>query len=216
MKNALDQGQPRELLAARGAEALSDDELLTILIGFGSKGHPVGKLAAKVRELVDCRNGNLSLADLAAIPGIGQAKSALILAVLEFARRRIRPAGQKIRVPQDIIPLVQHLADRKQEHFTCTTLNGAHEVIKTRIITIGLVNAAHVHPREVFCDAIADRAVALIVAHNHPSGELEPSKEDITITKRLREAGELLGIKLLDHVIFSVRGMYSFQEQGLY
>lgn len=205
---------PRERLEVFGAAALSDDELLAILIGFGTKGHPVAKVALKVREIIDRRNGGLSFEELAAVPGIGRAKGTLILAALEFARRRIRPEGHKICEPKDIIPLVQHLADRQQEHFVCISLNGAHEVIKTRIVTIGLVNAAHVHPREVFCDVISDRAVAVVVAHNHPSGGFEPSKEDIEITKRLRAAGALLGITLLDHIIFSRRGFYSFQENG--
>ncbi len=206
---------PRERLEALGAAALSDDELLAILIGFGTKGHPVGKLAPKVREIIDNSNGGLSFGELVEVPGIGRAKGTLILAALEFARRRIRPEGHRIKEAKDILPLVQHLADRHQEHFMCISLNGAHEVIKTRIVTIGLVNAAHVHPREVFCDAISDRAVAVIVAHNHPSGELEPSQEDIEVTKRLREAGEIIGIKLLDHIIFSRRGYYSFQERGI-
>lgn len=214
MANSKDQDLPREKLEALSAAALSDDELLAILIGFGTKGNPVGKLAPKVRDIIDRRNGSLNFEELAAIPGIGRAKGTLILAALEFARRRIRPEGHKVHEARDVLSLVQHLVDRHQEHFICISLNGAHEVIKTRIVTIGLVNAAHVHPREVFCDAISDRAVAVVVAHNHPSGALEPSKEDIEVTKRLREAGELLGIKLLDHIIFSRRGFYSFQENG--
>ena len=112
------------------------------------------------------------------------------------------------------MPLVSHLADRKQEHFICISLNGAHEVIASRVITIGLVNATQVHPREVFCDPICDRASAVIVAHNHPSGQLEPSNADRLVTKNLKEAGELLGIRLLDHVIFSSAGFYSFADKA--
>ena len=205
---------PREKLQAKGAASLTDDELLAILIGFGTKGHPVGKLAPVVREIIDRRNGSLHFSELSEITGIGQAKATLILAALEFSRRRIRPEGHKIREPKDLLPLVQHLSDRRQEHFLCTTLNGAHEVIKTRVITIGLVNAAQVHPREAYSDAIADRAVSIIVSHNHPSGELTPSAEDIKVTKRLKEAGEVLGVKLLDHIIFSKRGYFSFLESG--
>lgn len=90
-------------------------------------------------------------------------------------RRRIKPEGFKIKFPADILPLIQHYGDRKQEHFLCISINGANEVINTRVITIGLVNKSHVHPREVFADVIAERASAVIVAHNHPSGELNPA-----------------------------------------
>jgi DNA repair protein RadC len=114
-----------------------------------------------------------------------------------------------------VLPLIRHFADRKQEHFICVSLNGANEIIATRVVSVGLVNKTQVHPREVFADPITDRASAVIVAHNHPSGSLEPSKEDIDITARLKSAGEILGIRLLDHVIFNSKGYYSFLEKGL-
>lgn len=112
----------------------------------------------------------------------------------------------------DVLPLIQHFSDRKQEHFTAISLNGANEVLNVRIVTIGLVNQSQVHPREVFADALTDRASAIIVAHNHPSGNLTPSMEDIEVTKRIKEAGKILGLKLLDHIIFSTKGSYSFKE----
>ena len=102
--------------------------------------------------------------------------------------------------------------DRKQEHFLCISINGANEVMNVRVVTIGLVNKSNVHPREVFADVIADRASAVIIAHNHPSGELAPSKEDIQVTKRIKEAALLLGINFLDHIIFNSKGYYSFVE----
>jgi DNA repair protein RadC len=114
-----------------------------------------------------------------------------------------------------VLPLIRHYADRRQEHFLCVSLNGANEIIATRVVSVGLVNKTQVHPREVFADPITDRASAVIVAHNHPSGSLEPSKEDIDITGQLRSAGEILGIRLLDHVIFNSKGYYSFLEKGL-
>ena len=110
--------------------------------------------------------------------------------------------------------MIQHYADRKQEHFLCVSLNGSNEVIAVRIISVGLVNKTHVHPREVFADAITDRASAVIVAHNHPSGNVEPSKEDMEITKQLKSAGEILGIKLLDHIIFNRINYFSFLEKS--
>ena len=120
-----------------------------------------------------------------------------------------------MRTPSDVFPLVAHFADLKQERFLTVSLNGAHEVIQTRTVSVGLVNRTLIHPREVFADALTDRACAIIVAHNHPSGQLTPSPEDKDITRRLRGAGELLGIPLLDHLVFSRQDFYSFVEHGL-
>lgn len=142
------------------------------------------------------------------------AKATLIAAALEFARRRIRPEGLKISFPADVLPLIQNYADRKQEHFICVSINGANEVIKSRVVSVGLVNKTQVHPREVFADPITDRASGIIAAHNHPNGSLSPSNEDIEITKQLKFAGETLGIRLLDHIIFNHKGYYSFLESG--
>jgi len=154
------------------------------------------------------------VADLQRLEGVGPAKATVIAAALEFARRRIRPEGLKVKTPMDVLPLLRHYADRKQEHFLCISLNGANEVIKTRVVSVGLVNKTQVHPREVFADPITDRASAVILAHNHPSSDLTPSKEDVLITRQLKEAGETLGITLLDHIIFSQKGHYSFLENN--
>jgi DNA repair protein RadC len=206
--------RPREKLILRGAEALADQELLAIMLGSGQRGQNVNTLARRLLQVLDERNGTLQARDLLNIYGIGSAKATLVLAALEFARRRIRPKGVKIRSAQDVLPLLNHFTERKQEHFLSISLNGAHELIATRVVTVGLVNQTQVHPREVFSDLITDRACALIVAHNHPSGDLEPSTSDVAVTKRLKEAGEILGLRLLDHIIFGERGYYSFQEAG--
>lgn len=118
----------------------------------------------------------------------------------------------KIKFPADVLPLIQHFADRKQEHFLCVSINGANEVMNVRVVSIGLINKSHVHPREVFADVIAERASAIIIAHNHPIGELKPGKEDIEVTNRIKEAGKILGINLWDHIIFNHKGYYSFVE----
>jgi DNA repair protein RadC len=117
--------------------------------------------------------------------------------------------------PEDILPLVPTLATKAQEHFICITLNGAGEVLGNRIITVGLLNHSLVHPREVFADAITDRAASVICVHNHPSGSLEPSSQDIAITRQLKEAGALVGIPLIDHIIVSRTGHLSLRERGL-
>ncbi len=205
--------RPREKLQTKGAEGLSDLELLAILLGSGIKGHDVMTVANRILKVLDANNGKPNLEVLQKIEGVGPAKATLIVASLELARRRIRPEGLKITFPTDVLPLISHFADRKQEHFICISINGANEVITSRVISVGLVNKTQVHPREVFADPITDRASAIIVAHNHPVGSLTPSKEDIEVTKRLKTAGETLGIELLDHIIFNQKGYYSFLEQ---
>lgn len=206
--------RPRERLRQRGAGALSDVELLAILLGSGGRGRDVLQLARELLPRIDAVWPELEPEALEAIPGMGCAKATLVLAALEFARRRIKPHGVRIRESKDILPLLRHLADRQQEHFVCISLNGAHEVIATRVVTIGLVNSTQVHPREVFSDAITDRASAIVVAHNHPSGSIEPSEEDHRATRALREAGAILGIRVLDHIIFTPSGYYSFADAG--
>ena len=209
--NILD--RPREKLTRLGAKILSDQELLAVLLGTGTKSVPVLSLAAKVVAELDRNYANLSLADLVKIPGLGSAKASMIMAAIELSRRRICSEGVRIKEPKDVIPLIAHLADRKQETFICISLNGAHEVIASRIVTIGLANLCQVHPREVFADPITDRACSVIVAHNHPSGNLNPSNEDKIVTERLKQAAVILGIKFLDHIIFSKRGFYSIESE---
>jgi DNA repair protein RadC len=206
--------RPREKLQQKGAEALSDLELMAILLGRGTERHDAMYIAKRVLKTLDAASSKPDLKELQTIDGVGPAKATLVAAALEFARRRIRPEGLRISFPPDVLPIIQHYADRKQEHFLCISLNGANEVIASRVVSVGLVNKTQVHPREVFADPITDRASAIIVAHNHPSGGLKPSKEDIEITKQLKSAGETLGIKLLDHIIFSQKDYYSFLENG--
>lgn len=206
--------RPREKLQAKGAEAMSDVELLAILLGSGTRNHDVLTVAGRILKALDGQNEKLRLEALQKIDGVGPAKATLIAAALEFSRRRIRPEGVRISFPPDVLPLIRHFADRKQEHFICVSLNGANEVITCRVVSVGLVNESQVHPREVFADPITDRASAIIVAHNHPSGSLEPSREDMEITRQLKTAGEILGIRLLDHIVFNKRGYYSFLEDN--
>lgn len=206
--------RPREKLQQKGPEGLSDLELMAILLGRGIKGHDVLTVAGRILKALDGNKGQVNLEELQKIEGVGPAKATLIAAALEFARRRIRPEGLKISFPADVLPLIQHYADRKQEHFFCISINGANEVITSRVVSVGLINKTQVHPREVYADPITDRASAIIVAHNHPAGGLTPSKEDIEITGQLKSAGETLGIRLLDHIIFNHKGYYSFLENG--
>lgn len=204
--------RPREKLLEKGAEALSDQELLAIILGKGSQKNDVLSLSKLLIKTIDEKGIKVQAKDILDIDGIGEAKATTIAAAFEFVRRRIKPEGLKIKFPVDVLPLIQHYGDRKQEHFLCISINGANEVMNIRVVTIGLINKSQVHPREVFADVIAERASAVIVAHNHPNGDLIPSNEDMIVTKRIKEAAAVLGISLLDHIIFNNKGYYSFVE----
>jgi DNA repair protein RadC len=149
------------------------------------------------------------------IDGMGSAKAAQLSAAMEFSRRRINPTAKRINSPSDAVPMLFHYASCQKEHFLCISLNGAHEVIALRVVSIGTLNRTIVHPREVYSDPLIDHAAGIICAHNHPSGRNDPSHEDIELTERIREAGTILGINLLDHLIVSQTGYFSFLENGL-
>lgn len=205
----------RERMLQEGPLSLSDRELMAVVLGSGSAGKSVNVLAKDVLAVVDRSKATLDLDLLRKLSGMGDAKVCAIAAAIELGRRFYAIKDKRITTPGDIFPLIAHFADRRQEHFICITLNGAHEVIFARQVTSGLVNRTVVHPREIFADAITDRACAIVVAHNHPSGNMEPSKEDVDITRRLQQAGQLLGIPLLDHLVFCREGYFSFVEHGI-
>jgi DNA repair protein RadC len=138
--------RPREKLLRKGARALSDQELLAVLLGKGTLGMDVMTLAGKLARLIDEKGLEVQADHLTQFEGVGDAKSALLLAAIEFARRRIKPEGIKIETPADLLPQIRHYADRKQEHFLCATINGANEVINVRVISIGLIDRSPVHP----------------------------------------------------------------------
>ena len=206
--------RPREKLKNQGPAALSDGELLAVLLNTGIRGKNVKELAIDLLNLLDKSKDIPSVRDISHLPGIGQAKSCAVAAMLEFGRRRYGSFSIRIKQPSDIYSLVRHYADRKQERFISLSLNGAHEVLAVRIVTIGLVNKTIVHPREVFADIIQDRAAAFCVAHNHPSGQLDSSFEDDEITDRLQSSARILGLHFVDHVIFSETDWWSFRENG--
>ena len=207
--------RPREKLREKGAAALTDEELVAAILGMGTAGADVRTIARQVAGLIRAHKANLQLDQLLEVPGVGLAKAAQILSAFELARRHLLKDTVKITVAQDILPLVADIAGKQQEYFVCISLNGANEVIEKRVVTIGLLDQSPVHPREVFADVIADRAAAVIFAHNHPSGELRPSTADLRMHEQLTEAGKILGLRVLDHVIVTRRGYLSFQEAGL-
>ena len=206
--------RPRERLIREGPQAMSDEDLLSIILVSGVHGNNVTTLARKLLDKMDLSNGIPKIEDLSRITGMGISKACSIAAMLEFGRRKWA-SGNKIKKPDDIFKAIRHFADRRQERFICLSLNGAHELIASRIVTIGLVNRTIIHPREVYADPINDRASAVVVAHNHPSGNIRPSEEDDEITLRLKEAALILGLNFLDHLIFSEKCYFSYRQEGL-
>jgi DNA repair protein RadC len=207
--------RPREKLREKGASALTDEELVAAILGTGTAGVDVRTIARQVAGLIREHKTELTLDHLLAVPGMGIAKAGQILSAFELARRHLLKDSIKIIVAQDILPLLADIAGKQQEYFICISLNGANEVIEKRVVTIGLLDKSPVHPREVFADVIADRAAAVIFAHNHPSGDLQPSEADRRTHEQLSEAAKILGLSVLDHVIVTKKGYFSFQENGL-
>ena len=210
----LQENRPREKLIRSGPHSLSNEELLSIILVSGIKGKNVTILSRDLLAKLETEKNIPPVKELCLLSGLGLSKSCAIVAMLEFGRRKWA-IGQRIRNPSDIYNLVRHHADKRQEKFLCLSLNGAYEVLALRLVTIGLVNKTIVHPREVLADPILDRASAIAVAHNHPSGNLTPSMEDKEITVRLKGSANLLGLNLIDHLVFSENSFFSFNQEGL-
>lgn len=211
---------PRERLVALGVEALSEAELIALLLRTGGAGRDALALAARLLQ----RHGGLAglaaaaPAELAGEQGVGPAKSASLVAALELGRRcaarRLR-SGDPVRGPADVFRHFHpRLRDARHERFLLVLLDGRHRMLREVVISQGTLTASLVHPREVFRPALREAAAAVVLVHNHPSGDPTPSREDREITTRLAEAGELLGIPVLDHVIVAERGYASLRETG--
>lgn len=207
--------KPREKLIKKGANALKDYELLAVLLGSGVQGKDVITLSNEIIKLFEDDFENLSLEKLLTIHGLGQAKASQILSSIELSRRYLIKQNKKITSSNDVYNELKEYHNKQQEYFLCLYLDGANHLIQTKVITIGILNQSLVHPREVFSYAIEKRCASIIVAHNHPSGVLEASNEDINVTKRLQESGKILGIELLDHLIITKDGFVSFKEEGI-
>ena len=209
--------RPREKLMRYGPEKLSNSELLAILLGSGKKGENVVELAGKILKRFRAdRLPYLAFDELKDYPGLGPAKSCEIVACFELGKRLLK--GKKARIylkPKEIWEELKDIRDNKKEHFVIFYLDSRNQEIKREIISIGSLNANLVHPREVFEPAVRNLAAQIILAHNHPSGSLEPSEDDLAITKRLVEAGKIMGIDVIDHIIVVKNGFLSFKEKNL-
>jgi len=206
--------RPLNKTITKGPAVLSDIELLEALLVSGNEDRDVREIARDVNRII--ADHAPTYEELKSISGVGSVKAVQILSCFEIGRRYFTKTEiQKVTRPEDCLPLLSYIKDKKQEHFVVLSLNGAGEVLGNRIITIGLLNHSLVHPREVFADPITDRAASIICAHNHPSGSLDPSSQDIAITTQLKEAGQILGIQVVDHLIITKTGHVSMRERGL-
>jgi DNA repair protein RadC len=211
--------RPRERLLTAGPSALSDGELLGLLFGIGNREKTAVELAGEVISEAGGLHGlyDVSVHELVRVKGIGEAKACIIMAAMELGRRigQVRNPGRPmISSPADVDRLLRgRIANLDRENFVVVLLNTKNEVIESPLVSVGTLSAALVHPREVFKPAIRASAASVILAHNHPSGKVEPSREDREVTGRLVESAEILGIEVLDHVILG-DGFYSMKEYG--
>jgi len=205
---------PRERIFAGELAKLSIEELLCVVLGRGVAGKSVFELAKEIAGLLEKKSRIPSMEELLRVKGLGLAKSAQILACLELSGRfMLGMQDEAIRSPAELVPLLSFLKHSNQENMVLITLNGGNKVIKIHSISIGTANSAPIHPREAFAPAIEDRAVAVVFAHNHPSGSHEPSMEDFKITQNLCKVGNILQIPVLDHLVISSSGYTSIKSK---
>jgi DNA repair protein RadC len=209
--------RPRERLLERGAAALDDAELLALVLGSGTAKRTAIRIGRRLARRTPGELARWSIARWARVGGIGPARAAALVAAFELGRRALEPPGgsDPIRGPEDIQPHVRDLFRARKEHFVVLLLNARHEMQARETVSIGSLNASIVHPREVFLPAILHSAASIVLVHNHPSGDPEPSEEDLSITRRLVQVGELVGIGVLDHVIVGARGLVSLRSRQL-
>ena len=212
--------RPRERLIKFGEQALSAQELLQVILGRGVAGESVAAMAQKLLTQFGSLHkiAEASIEELSSIKGIGLAKATQLKAVFEIGRRLSTqtPAykSKELTDPKKVYRLIKSkLKDYHKEHFYIIALNSRNHSIAE--VSVGSLNASIVHPREVFAEAIKNKAASVIFAHNHPSGDPEPSEEDLVITKRLTEAGKILGIEIVDHIIAGKSGYFSFKEKEM-
>ena len=201
---------PREKMERAGVGALSNEELLAIILGSGSHECSVFELSKRLSDFLSTETSVPTLERLKQIRGLGKVKAAQILACLELSGRFIlSDKAIPVAVPEDVLSRVSYMKYESQEHLVVISLNSANYIIRVHELTTGLVNQTPVHPREAFALAIEDRAVSVIFVHNHPSGSLEPSTEDMSITRLLCASGKILQIPVLDHIIIGKSGFTS-------
>ena len=202
----------RERTIENGLLYPTNVELIMLILGSGNKQMSVDVMAQKINDVLTDSNIDDVVKNLLSVKGVGQGKALAVAAALELGRRHCSHLKALIQTPEDILPYVQNYAMCAKEHFVMITLNGGHEIIKIHLISVGTVSKTIIHPREVFREAIKENASSIVICHNHPSGNCVPSDEDIETTKFLIKASNLIGIPILDHIIFDCDSYYSFLE----
>lgn len=205
----------REQTLIHGITFPTDEELVMLILGSGCKGASLRKMAENVISTLAKTTPDNTIKELLKVKGLGASKALAIAAAVELGRRRTGYLKAQVLHPSDVVPFLKQYSIEQKEYFLTVTLNGAHEIIQIRVISVGTMNKTLIHPREIFCDALTEHAAAMIVAHNHPSGNCEPSEEDMDATLTLIEASKILGISLLDHIIVNQNTYFSFMEHRL-
>jgi DNA repair protein RadC len=210
--------RPRERLALVGAEALKMEELLAIVLRTGYRGHGALQLAQEIlAKHPIAQLLQMPLASLSRLRGVGTSRAAVLLAAAELVRRAEKLSGESLPLIQtvgDVAALALDIRDKKKEYLLAFFLNARHQLIAKEVISIGTLTASLAHPREIFAPAIGKAAAGVILVHNHPSGDPSPSEEDVRLTQRIAQAGKIMGIDLLDHMIVAESGCYSFKTAG--
>ncbi|PLW80257.1 hypothetical protein C0585_03840 [Candidatus Woesearchaeota archaeon] len=205
--------RPRERFKRFGSSNLSDAELLALILQKGSKSENVVDMSNRLLSAFPDLS-KMSMTELMKINGVGEAKAMQILALFEFSKRHsFSKASRIIKSPRDVFEYNKHLSELDKEHFVVLMLDTKNNIIKDEVVSIGTLNTTIVHPREIFKNSIKESANSIILVHNHPSGDPNPSEEDLEITKRLIEAGEMLDIKVLDHVIIGKEDYWSWKDR---
>ena len=207
--------QPREKLLSFWAQNLWWSELVATILWSGVQWADVFQLAKKVNKVIEEKRELLQIDDLLNIHGIWKVKAIQLVSAFELAKRYFVQDSIQITSIWDVLTQVREYRNKKQEYLLCLTLDGASRLIEKRVVTIGLLNQSLVHPREVFSDAISDRANSIILVHNHPSGTCEPSMADRQVTQRLVEVSKLVGIEIQDHIIITKESYFSLKENNM-
>ena len=205
----------RERVFARGMNYPSDAELLMLILGSGTKALPVEEIAYKMLDAIDLSGGQNLIDAFLKIPGVGMGKALAVCAAIELGRRKASHLNAVVNQPQDLLPFVKQYAFKASEHFVAVSLSGAREILSQKVVALGNSNSAIINPREVFFDAVQARASAVILVHNHPSGNVSPSNDDIDATRRLCAAADILGISVLDHIIITKDDYFSFKAHNM-
>lgn len=215
MSNNKEQIDIRRLTLKNGLSYPNDRELIMLILGSGTKNMPIEYMAGEILKVICANNPEKWVEEMQRIGGVGASKALAVAAALELGRRLNRNPQAVVNKPHDVIPFIKHYAMQSSEHFVSVTVNGAKEILAIRVLCVGSGNMAVLKPSEIFSEAIQERASGIILCHNHPGGNPNPSQEDLDTTKGICRAASVLGLAVLDHIIITKNNYFSFLEHGL-